>query len=121
MAKACRKSDSSLGCEILRRHRADKTHKSQKRHDGDHVHNMAFVPQENAAVNDGGDDQRDDQFKGRFKKLEERAEHALPAVALEIDEEFLQEKSTFSYIVYVCYAHIIGGAGANCNGWRRTS
>ena len=95
MPEARGKADGGFSGEKLRRHSADQTHKAQKRHDADHAHDMAFVFADDALIDDGGDDERNNQLKRGFKELEQRAEDALTAIAFEIDEELFQTNTTF--------------------------
>ena len=90
MAQAGGEADGGFCGEILRRNRAGKAHKAQRSHHQHHPDNVRPVPAEDAAVDNGGDDQRDEQLKGRFKHLKQRRKHAFAAVALEVDEEFFQ-------------------------------
>ena len=77
---------------------------------------MGFIPDEDTLIDDGGDEKRDDQFEGSFQELEQRAEHALARIALEIDEEFFQKNPPFLSVLQMTKtAFIIGGNGAFCN------
>ena len=90
MAQAGGEADGGLGGKILRRDRADQAHEAQRRHDQHHLYDVCLIPAENAAVDDGGDHQRNEQLKGCFEHFKQRREHAFAAVAFEIDEEFFQ-------------------------------
>ena len=95
MAKARRKADGRFGSEVLRCDGGNQTDKTQRGHGCDHLGDMHAAACEDAAIDDGGHKQRNDQLERGFQQLEQRTEHTLPAISLEIDKELFQNNPPF--------------------------
>ena len=79
------KTYRSFGGKILGGDGADKTDDTKTYQQKAHPCDIRFVSVCNADVNDGGNDQRHEQFKGRLQKLEKRTENSLFFILAQVD------------------------------------